>query len=34
VVYGRVMELIDLVKRKGVTAFALDVERAPVPEDN
>jgi len=32
--YGRVMDLIDLVKRNGVTAFALDVERAPVPEGN
>jgi biopolymer transport protein ExbD len=27
--YGRVMDIIDLVKRNGVTAFALDVERAP-----
>ncbi len=27
--YGKVMDLIDLVKRNGVTAFALDVERAP-----
>jgi biopolymer transport protein ExbD len=34
VAYGRVMDLIDLVKRNGVTAFALDVERAPVPEGN
>lgn len=25
--YGKVMDLIDLVKRNGVTAFALDVER-------
>jgi biopolymer transport protein ExbD len=32
--YGRVMDLIDLVKRNGVTAFALDVERAPIPEGN
>ena len=32
--YGRVMDLIDLVKRNGVTAFALDVERAPAPEGN
>jgi len=32
--YGRVMDLIDLVKRNGVTAFALDVERAPAPEEN
>ena len=34
VAYGRVMDLIDLVKRNGVTAFALDVERAPAPEGN
>jgi biopolymer transport protein ExbD len=27
--YGKVMDLIDLVKRNGVTAFALDVERTP-----
>ncbi len=27
--YGRVMDIIDLVKRNGVSAFALDVERAP-----
>jgi biopolymer transport protein ExbD len=27
--YGRVVELIDLVKGSGITAFALDVERAP-----
>jgi biopolymer transport protein ExbD len=32
--YGKVMDLVDLVKRNGVTAFALDVERAPVPEGN
>jgi biopolymer transport protein ExbD len=32
--YGKVMELVDLVKRNGVTAFALDVERAPAPEGN
>ncbi len=25
--YGRVVELIDLVKKNGITAFALDVER-------
>ncbi|HEY0713197.1 MAG TPA: biopolymer transporter ExbD, partial [Polyangia bacterium] len=25
--YGRVVELIDLVKQNGVSAFALDVER-------
>lgn len=34
--YGKVVELIDLVKQNGVTAFALDIERgsppvAPVP---
>jgi biopolymer transport protein ExbD len=34
--YGKVVELIDLVKQNGITAFALDVERgappvAPVP---
>jgi biopolymer transport protein ExbD len=34
VAYGKVMDLIDLVKRNGVTAFALDVERAPLPEGN
>jgi biopolymer transport protein ExbD len=34
VLYGRVMDLVDLVKRNGVTAFALDVERAPLPEGN
>jgi biopolymer transport protein TolR len=27
--YGRVVELIDLVKQNGVSAFALDIERAP-----
>ena len=27
--YGRVIDLIDLVKDNGVTAFALDVERKP-----
>jgi biopolymer transport protein ExbD len=32
--YGKVMDLVDLVKRNGVTAFALDVERAPAPEGN
>jgi biopolymer transport protein ExbD len=31
VAYGRVVELIDLVKANGVTAFALDVERGPAP---
>ena len=29
--YGRVVELIDLVKQNGVTAFALDVERGAAP---
>jgi biopolymer transport protein ExbD len=29
--YGKVMDLIDLVKRNGVTAFALDVERTTTP---
>ena len=27
--YGKVMEVIDLVKGAGVGGFALDVERAP-----
>ena len=31
VAYGRVVELIDLVKANGVTAFALDVERSAPP---
>lgn len=31
VAYGRVVDLIDLVKRNGVTAFALDVERQATP---
>jgi biopolymer transport protein ExbD len=31
VAYGRVVELIDLVKANGITAFALDVERGPSP---
>ncbi len=31
VAYGRVVELIDLVKANGITTFALDVERAPAP---
>jgi biopolymer transport protein ExbD len=31
VAYGRVVELIDLVKQNGVTAFALDVERSTPP---
>ena len=29
--YGRVIELIDLVKQNGISAFALDVERGPAP---
>ncbi len=29
--YGRVIDLIDLVKQNGVSTFALDVERAPTP---
>jgi biopolymer transport protein ExbD len=31
VAYGRVVELIDLVKANGIAAFALDVERGPAP---
>jgi biopolymer transport protein ExbD len=31
VAYGRVVELIDLVKANGITTFALDVERGPAP---
>jgi biopolymer transport protein ExbD len=31
VAYGRVVELIDLVKANGITTFALDVERGPSP---
>ena len=31
VAYGRVVELIDLVKANGITTFALDVERGPTP---
>jgi biopolymer transport protein ExbD len=31
VAYGRVVELIDLVKQNGVTAFALAVERSAAP---
>jgi biopolymer transport protein ExbD len=33
--YGRVVDVIDLVKQNGISAFALDVERrqpAPAPE--
>jgi biopolymer transport protein ExbD len=29
--YGHVVDLIDLVKRNGVSAFALDVERSSAP---
>jgi biopolymer transport protein ExbD len=29
--YGRVVELIDLVKANGLSTFALDVERGPAP---
>ncbi|HET6149889.1 MAG TPA: biopolymer transporter ExbD [Polyangia bacterium] len=29
VAYGRVVDLIDLVKANGITTFALDVERGP-----
>ena len=29
--YGRVVELIDLVKANGIAAFALDVENGPRP---
>jgi biopolymer transport protein ExbD len=31
VAYGRVVELIDVVKANGIAAFALDVERGPAP---
>ena len=31
VAYGRVVELIDLVKQNGVGAFALDIERGTPP---
>jgi biopolymer transport protein ExbD len=35
VLYGKVVEVVDLVKQNGVTAFALDIERkakdAPAP---
>jgi len=31
VTYGHVVDLIDLVKRNGVSAFALDVERQTAP---
>jgi biopolymer transport protein ExbD len=29
--YGQVVELIDLVKSNGITAFALDIERGSTP---
>ncbi len=29
--YGKVIELIDLVKQNGITAFALDIERGTAP---
>jgi len=29
--YGRVVEIIDVVKQGGVSAFALDIERGPAP---
>lgn len=29
--YGKVIELIDLVKQNGITTFALDVERSAAP---
>jgi biopolymer transport protein ExbD len=29
--YGKVVELIDLVKQNGITAFALDIERGAPP---
>ena len=29
--YGRVVEIIDVVKQNGVAAFALDIERGPAP---
>jgi biopolymer transport protein ExbD len=31
VAYGKVVELIDLVKRSGIVSFALDVERGELP---
>jgi len=31
IAYGRVVELIDLVKQNGITAFALDIERSAPP---
>ena len=30
--YGRIVELIDVVKQNGITSFALDVERIASPE--
>ena len=32
-VYGKVVELIDLVKQNGVTTFALDIERSAPAEE-
>jgi biopolymer transport protein ExbD len=29
--YGRVVEIIDVVKQNGVASFALDIERGPAP---
>src|SRR5687767_9474622 len=29
--YGKVVELIDLVKQNGITAFALDIEKGAAP---
>lgn len=29
--YGKVVEIIDVVKQNGVSAFALDIERGPAP---
>jgi biopolymer transport protein ExbD len=31
--HGRVVEVIDLAKREGLTRFAIDVERQAAPED-
>ena len=32
IAYGRVVELIDLVKQNGITTFALDVQRSGTPD--
>lgn len=32
--YGKVVELIDLVKQNGVSAFALDIERTAPPKES